>query len=59
MFSGFIAILVVGTYSVQFFGWVVLSSVYTGFVLDGSITKLQCSMFFVKKNYEQGIFFVK
>ena len=33
----------------QFIGWVAPSRVYTDVVLDGIVSKLQCSMFYVKR----------
>ena len=33
----------------QFIGWVAPSCVYTDIVLDGIISKLQCSVFYVKR----------
>ena len=33
----------------QFIGWVVPSCVYADVVLDGILSKLQCSVFYVKR----------
>ena len=54
MFIGSVALIVDFIGLVQFIGWVAPSCVYTEIVLDGIISKLQCSVFYVKKDYEQG-----
>ena len=38
----------------QFIGWVAPSCIYTDTILNGIVNKLQCSMFCVEKDYEQG-----
>ena len=44
-----ITLIIVVIGSVQFIGWIAPSHVYTGIVLDGSINKLKCSMFHIKR----------
>ena len=39
-----ISLIIVFLGFIQFIGWVAQSCVYTDIVLDGSISKLQCSM---------------
>ena len=46
---GFIALIVNFLGLVQFIGWVAPSCVHTDVVLDGIHSKLQCSIFYVKR----------
>ena len=45
MFLVPIALIVAIVGLIRFFEWVALSCIYIDIVLDGSITKMQCSMF--------------
>ena len=49
MFLVPIALIIVVFDLVQFIGWVVPSRVCTNGILNGGITKLQCSVFCVKR----------